>query len=207
MNSLDFTMLPTLEKGSAVYRLPPELDRKLSAFPATYDRARGALSFSVKINHEPRCDDGADMKARESLIRAALGEYVSMEEAIKWDRPDSQTPRIRDSRNPLLHMMKELRNLQFHEITSPLRARPEKIIYAGTEFDVDLYCVEDLKEEDFDRLNNAKFYSPDDKTRMIQWFNENQAKWGVSELILRAVTIFARDIVRTVLSEGNPIPK
>ncbi len=152
--------------------------------------------FSASIWNTPTSEDGSDVKRREAFMRAALGEYVSMEEAIRWDRPHGSPPQIKDSRNPLLHIMKELRNLQFHLLSSPLKSQQRSVIFASRQCDMPVWYVEDLRVTDFDRSKNAQFFTPDDLKRMIQWFNENQRLWGVTELILHAVRAYAEEILR-----------
>ncbi len=194
-NNLDFSLLPKLDRYSAFMQLPPAVDQELSRLAATYDRARGALHFCARIGNTPSSEDGSDVKRRETCMRAALGEYVSMEETIHWDRPGDKHPRIRDSRNPLLHIIKELRNLQFHLLSSPLESRQQSVIYASRECDLCVWYVEDLSVARFRLLRNAEHFRPDDQSRMIQWFNENQRSWGVAELILLAVGAYAEEIL------------
>ena len=184
-----------MTKGSALVQLPEELKKKLTRYPATYARAQGAMFFTAKISNEPSSDDGSDIKNREAFMRAALGEYVSMEESISYDDPHGQYPKIIDSKNPLLHILKQLRNMQFHLISSPLKAINHNVIWASKEFEMQFWYVQDITMTEFDRLRNSNKYSISDKNKMINWFNENQRVWGINELILQAVTMYTEEIV------------
>jgi hypothetical protein len=195
INQLDFSLLPPLQTGSMFSALKSEIDAKLKQYPATYDRANGALSFSAKICNTPKANDGSNLKLREAFVRAALGEFVSMEEAVYYDAPNGNNGKIKDSRNPLLHMMKQLRNMQFHLMSSTLNTSKKPIVWASQESTITLWYVQDIAVSDFDRLRNANRYSASDKTQLISWFNSSQKEWGINQLILEAVNAYATEIV------------
>lgn len=195
MNALDFSLLPPLTEGSVLVQLPGELEAKLMQYPATYDRAHGAMAFSARISNVETSDDGSDVKRRESFMRAALGEYVSMEESIHYDDPAGQRPRIVDSKNPLLHIMKQIRNMQFHLLNSNMTSNTQNVIWASQDFKMQFWYVQDITLPDFNRLRNANKYSAADKNQMINWFNTKQRQWGVNELIFQAVKMYTEEII------------
>lgn len=194
-NEIDFSMVPSLECGSMFAALPPELDRELQAYPATYDRAKGSLTFSARMCNVPDSSDGSDVKLREAYCRASLGEFVSMEESIKYDDPDGEHHKIVKSQNPLLHIMKQLRNLQFHILSKSLNNQEQNVVWAGQESTMRFWYLEDIQIDEFNRLNDADRYSGDDKEQMISWFNQTQREWGVNQLILEAVNTYAKEIL------------
>lgn len=175
--------------------LKPELDRKLQTFPATYDRAKGSLTFSARMCNVPDSSYSADVKLREAYCRASLGEFVSMEESIVYDDPDGNHHRIVKSRNPLLHIMKQLRNLQFHIISKSLDSQEHRVVWAGQESTMRFWYVDNILIDEFNRLRDAQYYSDKDKKQMISWFNTSQRKWGVNQMILEAVSAYAMEIV------------
>lgn len=194
-NQIDFSLLPPLECGSMFAALNPELDRKLQKYPATYDRARGSLTFSARMCNVPDSSDGTDVKLREAYCRASMGEFVSMEESIKYDDPNGEHHKIVKSRNPLLHMMKQLRNLQFHILSKSLDNHEQDVVWAGQQSTMRFWYVADIQIDEFNRLNDADRYSDEDKEQMISWFNQSQREWGVNQLILEAVNAYAIEIL------------
>jgi hypothetical protein len=57
--------------------------------------------------------------------------------------------------------------------------------------------VSDLTVEKFNKLDNAKHYTQEDKKKMVDWFNEAQPDWGVEDLLFRAICELASWIVST----------
>jgi hypothetical protein len=194
---LDFGLLPTLEAGAMFVALDPELDERLKSFPATHDRAMGALAFSARISNTRASEDGSDIKLREAFCRASFGEFVSMEESIVYDCPNGQHPKIADTRNPLLHVLKQLRNMQFHVMNSTLENEEHGVVWAEQESRMKFWYIQDISVTDFNRLRAAHRYSHGDKEEMVSWFNTSQRKWGVTQLILEAVGAYANIIVNS----------
>ena len=194
-NQLDFKLVPPLESGSMFAALSPDVDQKLAVYPATYDRAKGALTFSARMCNVPTSPDGSDVKIREAYCRASLGEFVSMEESIGYDDPTGNHPKIVNSQNPLLHMMKQLRNLQFHILSKALSSGEQPIVWSEQQSTMQFWYVDDISIVEFDRLRDQNRYSKKDKVKMIDWFNLEQRKWGVTQLILEAVNAYANEIL------------
>ncbi|MDB5391934.1 MAG: hypothetical protein JWM11_7580 [Planctomycetaceae bacterium] len=192
---LNFDLLPTLKLGSMFAVLPAEVDSKLCAYKATYDRAMGALTFSALLCNVPIKVDESGTKLREAYLRAALGEFVSMEETIQLDDSNGMHPKIRDSQNPLLHMMKQLRNMQFHLSNSALTSHQQNVEWGSQNSAMDLWYVEEIDLTDFNKLHGAANFSDSDKSKMIGWFNSNQKLWGINELILQSVTLYAKELL------------
>src|SRR4051812_1256650 len=111
---LDFNLLPNLTWGAILIRIDPDLESPLSLLPRTLARARGAIVFASRTKSAE--EEGLDVK--ESYLRAALGQYASMEDTLPRDMRQvgitGRSYRVRDSANALLHMIRELRNLEIH---------------------------------------------------------------------------------------------
>jgi hypothetical protein len=200
---MDFSQHPDKEKGFRFACLNKTVDERLKRFEATYDRAKGALHFCARITNMP----DIDTKGREAYLRAALGEFVSMKEMIRRDE-DSTTgaPRIDDSSNPLLRIMKELRNLQFHLISSPMKT--EQLLVTGSEgeHEMPVWFIENLSIGDFEDSRNRHLYKSTVLQRMIDWFNKHQRPWGVPWLLQHAVNAYAEEIVSWWESPSCSIP-
>lgn len=194
-NSIDMSLVPDLGWGHLKNRLDPQLQERLSPLPETLDRAEGAFWFSHKINSTEE-----DIKRRESFLRASLAEYVSMEDTLDRDLDKAEISdepvRIRDFEDPVLHIIRELRNLELHLRTSELSSDEIPAISGDIEFDKQIWFVNDLEiEHVLNNLYNARYYDDDDLRKLIDWFNPAQRLMGIGELIRRAVITYARHIV------------
>mgnify|MGYP001201243798 CR=1 FL=1 len=188
--SLDFNQLPHLSHYTAIFELPVSIASVLQHYPNTYDRALGALYFTLQIGKEST----STIKLRESYMRAAIAEYVSMEETIDVDAKKTDFYKIVNSKNPLLHIVKQLRNMQIHILTSKLESTTESVTYCGHEFEMQFWSVQAITPNDFDKLRYKDRYMLVDKVKMIEWFNKNQLEWGIQEIILQAILSYAREL-------------
>jgi hypothetical protein len=85
---LDFSLLPSIDKIHAFPGIDDELKANLCPYTKTYNRAAGAIIFSKRISDSEdksfNCND-KKFNLGECYLRAALGEYASMEETLKLD--------------------------------------------------------------------------------------------------------------------------
>jgi hypothetical protein len=201
-HQLDFNLLPNLTWGAILIRIDPDLESPLSLLPQTLARAQGAIRFASRTKSAE--EEGLDVQ--ESYLRAALGEYASMEDTLPRDMQQAgiqgRPYRVRDSANPLLHMMRELRNLEIHLRSSRISHSTTSVQYEehdapGTwqQLDLNVWWIAPITVQEFMKLDNARYYRGDDITRMLDWFNDGQKLWGVGELIRRATNACAREIV------------
>jgi hypothetical protein len=124
---LDFSSLTRPNFRELYIGLPFEIEEAINVFPETSGRFEGALKFCWFVSSTPDLLHAQEPKAtsiREAFLRAALAEYVSTEETLKRDLKKLNTKgkaiKITDSTNPLLHIMRELRNLEIHLTSSQL---------------------------------------------------------------------------------------
>ena len=192
-NPLDFSLLPSVDVGRTFWSLPPEIAAGIERYPETLLRAKAAAYFCGLAPY-PERTGAENLRLREAHLRAALGEFVSMEEALRSDCAGDDVRRIVDSQNPLLHIIKQLRNLQFHLQTSTLTPEQQRVLFMDAEHDIDIYYINDIGISDFDRLRDANRYADPDKLQMLTWFNESQRVWGAADLVRRAVEAFAVEI-------------
>ncbi len=158
-------------------------------------------------SHQPILHGGTDeehCRYREAFVRASLCEFVSMEDTIKRDAPHKSPPMITDSRNPLVHMIRLLRNLEVHLHTSTLQsdnldvqlADAQKQAVPGTGHTITRWVTDPLTYADLSRLRDIeKHYSRAALQRLVDWYNSAQVRWGLPDLIYRAVLKYAEEIV------------
>lgn len=184
--------------------LPKEIEQALQTLPSTTIRLTAALHFSLGIAHKMD-DESAAYRRREAYMRAALAEFVSVEDVLEWEHPNDPY-RIWLSSNPLLHIMRELRNLNIHLPTSQLSTRTISVRWGdnGDPFDMPIYVIEDLTADKFSQLKNARFYTPEQITQLIDWFNAFHAEWGIMDAIHQAVCYLATALIERYKLAENP---
>jgi hypothetical protein len=181
------------------------LEDVLEAFPETARRADAAVRFCHWIKNLPhhKHDDypPTGIPMREACMRASLAELVSIEDALVRDvgGADSAPIKMHQSANPLLHIVRELRHLNVHLVSSSLvhSSRPASYVIDGDRHDIDytLWTIRDLTVDVLRTSRNAKYYTDVQQTDLVAWFNQNQEEWGVDHLILHAITMYAQEIV------------
>lgn len=55
--------------------------------------------------------------------------------------------------------------------------------------------ITNLDIVEFNKLKDAKYYDLSDKINIIDWFNQNQIKWGVDHLIYLAIPDYCDKII------------
>jgi hypothetical protein len=119
--SLDFSLLSKSYSKSISVRLPDEISRAIEVLPETSARIEVALRFCWFISGTKdilHTDEPRATHLREAFLRATLAEYKSVESALERDlkklQRNQKAIKITDSKNPLLHLMHEMRNLEIH---------------------------------------------------------------------------------------------
>lgn len=195
MYNLDFSQLKRIDHCSIFVRLPGDIEDLLeSTLPETSARLEGAVNFCWHISGSTEtlfAGESRTTRRRESFLRASLAEFISIEETLQRDLPalDEKLPpfKLTDSSNPLLHLMRELRNLEIHLSSSKLVSSKIPVLFAGKEKEITNWIISDLTTQKFEKLRNAKKYRPEDILQMIEWFNEAQLDWGVTDLLFRSI--------------------
>lgn len=203
---LDFHLLPNLKSAPLFISLEPQLESAIMTLPETFSRADAALRFCWFVSQDEKqlhADEPRATRIREAFLRACLMEYRAMDEVLARDLTaigNKLTPlKIHQHPNPLLHMMKELRNLEIHLTSSALRPATIRVcakwLDKTFENDSTIWVIEPLTEAKFKQLNNAKYYDDTDIIAMIQWFNDAQHEWGVHHLAYLAIINYCQYLV------------
>ena len=214
MHQLDFSLLPKINSGRTFASLDASVVGKLSLLPETLSRAESAANFfalkpEFKWSSHSLPEDDDRLKT-EAFIRASLAELVSMEDTLPRDLKriglNDTSIKLNDSRNPLLHIIRELRNLEIHVRTSRIGRFEKAVLIGEDKIPIDISCdfLEDISVESCGGLRNAKNYNPDDLKTMIGWMNQAQNEFGISELIFRAIEIFSLEIIEKYRLTENP---
>jgi hypothetical protein len=206
MNSrvpLNFDSLPTFESTPLFFTLAAEVDERLRTLPATYARCNAALRFMSNIgagagHMHVRAEEVDSM--RVAYLRASLMEFAGMEEALGIDVGRGQAPlRISDTRNAMLVVLRELRNVQIHLIKSDLLSsnRSAVLRFQGEEHEHELTALT-IPRLDLNRLKdprNRTYCHREDFERAVDWLAEAQEHWGIADVIMRGIWAYAEAIV------------
>jgi hypothetical protein len=155
-----------------------------------------ALRFCTKIANLEG-DDNQTLRQREGYMRAALSELVSVEDALKWERPNDPFE-LWWSKNPLLHVLREIRNLNVHLKPSVLSSQQIVVHLAAPrseDIPINIYFLSDFTVETFSELKNAKRYTPEQISKLVAWFNEFHGHWGIADAIHQGIVALAELLV------------
>lgn len=199
--------MPSLESCPVFIAFDEDASEALVPYPSVRNRALTTIRFAWYVSQESRelhCHEDETVAIREGFLRAALAEFVGMEEMVKRVVPVGVQPhRIHDSKKPLLHILRELRNHELHLRSSPMSSATRNVLFRfgirpedpPKEFELTIWFVEGVTVTSFKALRNACRYSNDDIVRLVEWFNAAQRKWGVNHLIWLAVHDYAREVI------------
>ena len=205
-HTLDFRLLPSVSYGRASMRLDDDVAARVASLTRLSERASNAVRFAYWAGGTSeilRCPESDVQQLREGCFRAALTEFASMEEVQVLDYKDrgiSRMPlKLNETSNPLLHLFRELRNLEVHLRHSELRSVPKDVLWGhkdrpaeATALTISIWILDGVTPQSFGLLRNAKHYTSDQIDQMISWLNTTQEQWGIQEIFLLAVEDYCR---------------
>ena len=203
---LDFGLLPPLESAPMCISLRPPLRDDITTLPECWSRADAALRFCWYVSQDAQqlhAEEPRATRLREAFLRACLTEYRAMDEVLPRDLAalGIVTPplKIHELRNPLAHLMKELRNFEIHLASSTLTSAKINVVARWQEKEMEhestIWVTEPLTIAKFKQLRNSGHYSDADINTMVDWFNDAQQHWGVHHLAFLAVQGYCQDLV------------
>jgi hypothetical protein len=103
--------------------------------------------------------------------------------------------KLNGTQDPLLHLFREIRNLEVHLSHSGLRQASKDVLWSEREVSISIWTLDGVTVQSFQSLRNARHYTRDQIDRMVTWFNDIQQEWGVQELFLRAVNSYCGHLI------------
>lgn len=205
-HTLDFRLLPSVSYGRASMRLDDDVAARVASLTRLSERASNAVRFAYWAGGTSdvlRCPGSEVQQLREGCFRAALTEFTSMEEVQVLDYKDRNIARmplkLNETSNPLLHLFRELRNLEVHLRHSELRSVQKDVLWGhrdrpdeATKGIMEIWILDGVTPQSFGMLWNAKHYTPNQIDQMISWLNATQEQWGIQEVFLLAVEEYCR---------------
>lgn len=206
---LDFSSHGEIRHGHMAFNLRPWVE-PLAALPRTLERARACTRFLCHLgdtDDQMHCAADEILPMREAYLRAALAEFVSIEDILPRDLATTGAPdnpfKFWELTDPLVHIVRELRNFEIHLQAKGLISDTRTCWWGNTQrpeemrpFENTLWTLTPLTIEEFLELRNARQYDPRDLSRLLDWFNESQAVWGIEELVYQALLRVCAEIVR-----------
>ncbi len=187
------------------FGLPESVDSGLAALGNTHSRCVAALLFASKVRGEASSmgvNESELSVMRIAYLRAALMEYVGMEEVLPIDLrglPTRQVPTtIWGTENPMLILVRELRNIQLHLVNSELIRHPRKAYLKAKPDQLINVSAHTILEADLDKLTiskNAKQFNSQDFAKAVAWLKCTQLHWGIADVVIESIWEFARRIV------------
>jgi hypothetical protein len=107
------------------------------------------------------------------------------------------TPKLSESRNPLIHLMYALRHINVHTIPLPSTVGEVTIIFQPTseEIPYDAVMLTDVTIQDLLRSGEIRdFYEKRDLERSCEWLMEAQRVFGIAEVFSLGVRAYCMEI-------------
>jgi hypothetical protein len=209
LRSLDFAQLPRVESMDIFKRLDVEIEsklQKLGFFHELKERANSALMFFFQVDAK---DEGWRNDAR---LRAGLNEFYSIEAASVRDLRTTgrrhQTPLIRESTNPLVHLLYILRHAGVHTAPPKSGIKAVDVIsdFGGVrhEYSYDAAVLQPLTLADLSKVHEVnEYYKQCDLVALIDWTLREQEVFGISEIFRLGLSAYIEEILATVEAHGS----
>jgi hypothetical protein len=203
---LKFDKLPSFETSPVFCLLDAETDAALRALPNVHARAVAALRFRQNIagdaEHLHVTSDHIPIM-QVAYLRAALMEYVGMEEVLPIDlaaRGRQEKPfRISDTHDAMLIVLRELRHVQLQLVNTVFEISSVTALFRpGSEehrADLPVLTVPRADLMQLKALRNASRFDPSEWACAIEWFADAQAKWGVDDVVRAGVQRYADALI------------
>lgn len=195
MYDLDFSLLPQITRHRIFTGLPSVLEKRLCQLrlPETLDRLRAVSYFLGHVGA------GEEDWLNRGRLRAALSEFRSVREALRWDidNPESVHGPGR-SANPLVHLVYRLRRIAVYvdnvDTSQETVTATIKFDDRDHHADVEVILIEDI--EAYLRKENLKDYADDDISRICDWFEVNQRIFGAPQVLEVGVMQYCEELCR-----------
>jgi len=201
---LDLNLLPDVSTLDAIRRFEPDVRAVLnhdSDFPELNDRADSSLYLLSRVDSDTRS------RYNSAYFRAGLNDFYSLEDAARRDCRKIglklEPPLIRESPNPLVHMMYLLRHVNVHATLSETTAHETTVIsrMGGVEKEHDWQSVV-LSKPTFEQVllcrEARKYYDPVELEKATEWLDSEQLTFGVGLLLMRGVSAYCREVLTAI---------
>jgi len=209
------SIFPTLPNAQLNLGIDSELFDELENYPNTRSRALCSVGFAQAAQggegfFEGLSNEAFEEQLRDGYMRAALGEFVSIEEIFLSEFAEGEIRsglKIYDTGELLPILFKEFRNLNFHvsSTASLEHASSVKVIVSGSSgegsvcklpvrflaYDRNSFC-------ELDNLKKRRYWAQKNVDEILLWFDRHQRHVGVHRLLAIAVDQYLRFLLKAV---------
>ena len=195
----DSSLFPIFESG---HTLPPKMKFRRKKFPELHD----CLSASIYMANQIELIEEGSIhlridKLRSIYLRASLNELCRAE-----DFCDSQNEpfKFQDSNDPLLHMLKLLRNYHVHLSSNELSEGTTLVKWGEDEVVYNSFIIDNLHHEDLRKLSyySVGGYTDEQLIKLVELFETAQRQFGIVQLLYNA-TLHVQKLVTQHLQKQN----
>jgi hypothetical protein len=194
---LDLGLLMPFPNPGVFVRIDPEVQKATCKFTEVNERIDGVERMCWHLGTERTGQEPDDLKRRRMYLRAALSEFASMEDAAAIDYRRlgyGKSPLIRDLDDPRLHVVRLLRHANVHLAVTHVSTSDRDAVWHGPdgpqEFKYTSMLAVDI-EPSIHATDGAKYYSATNLAAMLEWLRNEQDRWGIQNVILRAAERYA----------------
>jgi hypothetical protein len=193
---VDMAQLVPFRAPGIFMRMDPDLEARICSFPQIAERIESCIRFCYQITRGDLGNGG--VADRQKYLRAALAEYVSIEEVAQGDL-GRDSPKIVQTDDPRLHVLRLLRHANVHSTPARIETFSRRAIWPGPDRDVEFdyvgYRIPDLNAE-IRKTKQSRCYSDTDLEAMISWLDRDQSEWGIQNTIVRAAERYVEILLR-----------
>lgn len=177
----DPSKFPTLDFGHV---LPPPISPQVVKNPKLRNCLRIAIYMASQIEMAHASLRLRLDPIRSGYFRAALAEIIRTEDIMQ----ESGTPfRFRDTDNPLLHILKILRNYEIHIGQNHISAGNVLVRHGEAEGVYESFIVTNLNTDELLKLKDVPgYYTAEQLDELIKLFDTHQRRFGVVQLLFNA---------------------
>ncbi|MBM5114925.1 hypothetical protein HYN93_22515 [Vibrio parahaemolyticus] len=190
---LDFESFPLLV-AERMFWAAPEVEEHVP--PEIQNHLKAAAYFLFKLSEDLESFGIPLETSAEMHFRAAMVEFASIDDVLKKLNIDFS---ITKSKNPLLHLMRLLRNYQVHFSSVSFRKEPFSFECQGNLYNSSALVIDNLNVDDLAQLRAVKHYknyTHSELNEMIRLFDSQQRVFGVVSLLRKGVDELSVEIGR-----------
>ncbi|MCI0667336.1 MAG: hypothetical protein L0Y43_04700 [Methylococcaceae bacterium] len=194
--TIDPKSLSPFSAPGVFMRIAPELEKQIEPYRQISERVSCCVQFCFQISHD-QFDKANELSGRKHL-RAALTEFVSIEEVAKGDF-GREMPKILNLYDGRLHVLRLLRHANIHGKATEIEPFLRPAVWPGPDGDVEFnyigYRIPNLMDE-VKKSKQWNKYSPADLSSIVAWLEQDQSSWGIQNSIVRAAEQYVRILLR-----------
>jgi hypothetical protein len=208
---LDLTLLQHFDAPGIFTRIDPDVEERLESVPEMRERMAACVYFCHRIlagddRVDAKREDGLtqeQLTGRRKYLRAALGEFASLDAAVAMDLSltGRQAPKMSEVSDPRVHIVRLLRHANVHLSATSLSHATRNATWEGpagtNEFKYQLITGVNL-EAAIRETQSSQKYSSSGLNGMITWLVAEQGEWGIHHLILRTAEAYGRIVLAAI---------